>query len=472
MKRFVFIASLATAGLLSSSGALALGPLKGGGPKRSVEIKGSMEPKGVVKVDVISVSVQPQQPKAGEAVTVTLTVGNSGDRPVKNVSWGIYCATEKLMLAAGEQSEVTPGGGFTKTASWTAKTGTHAFQGFIGPKAVLEKPAAFPGMIGNVTLNVPERALVPGKANAASTFSLNRPAGTPEKHQSLSQGNDISRIKIDIHDVKINGKDPANNGQRQGIQHDSGVRGIGAGDSHKQQSDDLKKKQAAAAAKQKPFIGENPIKGAKFADSFGGTRINSRYGAQDTHNYRGDGKERAGKEPNETTALELGLVNVQVKENGKNGYKGNSYYFAGSDGKSRVRLQYSEAGNLREYTYMKMDDPKQPVTTTKYDEEGNVVPDKRPNPNADDAGGGIVLTREKTVDQTLKAGMKTGGKAGGPDDGRNPEGGNTSGADLGAGTAIMMGQTHGQESKQVEGGGTVNINEVLKINEVVNPGSQ
>jgi hypothetical protein len=228
-----------------------------------------------------------------------------------------------------------------------------------------------------------------------------------------------------------------------------------------------------ADKKAKDFKGP-VITGGRYGDTFGAQRINDKngslnptgvYGWTDPGGYTGGGKGNAGKPANEKDALAAGFLSSKDRVKGTNGYGGNTYT---RDTLGSATL-YDKDGNLREIRTVSNVDT---ITVVKFDKEGNVIPKTTTNPMADDSGkGGIVVTPGTTVDQQIRRGMKTGGQVGAPGDGRNPDGGTTTGPSEQSGTSIMMGETKGQEAKKPEEyGGTINMDKVLEINTKINPG--
>lgn len=98
------------------------------------------------------------------------------------------------------------------------------------------------------------------------------------------------------------------------------------------------------------------------------------------------------------------------------------------------------------------------------------TPVKMPNPDADESGNWKPVVLPGTnVDHEMKAGFKPKGQADDGGDGRNPDADTTQGSSEHSGVSIMMGSTHGQESKVGQSGGTVDFDKALEINTKINP---
>jgi len=447
--------------------AMAAGPPKGvpGSPFKAVSIPPDKKGEALLplapKLEVVSLIVQPTQPYHGDSVTVNFTVRNVGTAPAKNIPWGIIECNGSQKLASGEEAELGPGSTFSKSATWKAVVGARVLRGGIGPLSQIERGTVNP--VISVALDVPRRSFT-ALAGAPATNSA-KPAGKPVAVKVADRGPGPANARIDPKDLKINVAKVVGNKQGDGTWNkpggDTGNK-QGGDTGHKTLADELKTPQSQMTqdlknehkVKKKPlFIGENPIKGAKYGDTFRGEQINAQHGEQDPLNYRGDGKGNASM--TEAEFLADPAYSTYKMISGRNSYDGNSYYRE-TTGKVVSVFTFDDKKNLR-------------ITQQWTGTTWGIRKYKIPNPNADDAGGGIVVTPAITVDQTFKDGMKTGGKAGGPDDGRNPDSETGPVMSLDSATSIMMGRTHGQEEKLVEGGGTVSMDEVLKINEVVNP---
>ncbi len=84
------------------------------------------------KVQVTGLTISPQQPSAGQAVTVTLTFTNactSGD--ARNIPWAI--AKNNVMLGEGTSNAVAPGQTVTVSRTWIAQLGPHDFYAYVDP---------------------------------------------------------------------------------------------------------------------------------------------------------------------------------------------------------------------------------------------------------------------------------------------------------------------------------------------------
>ncbi len=276
---------------------------------------------------------------------------------------------------------------------------------------------------------------------------------------------------LDTENLKENTKETTK-GRGPTQVRDVGVRGIetehkntlgpGTGDAFKKGAD----------------IHKGVITGGRYGDTFGADRINNSNAApvqlgadkgRDPGGWSDRGKGNAGKPMNEKDALASHVISPQDKSRDKNGYGGNTYNV--KMGESIVTKMYDKKGNLRESGSLVGDK----TVTAKWDKDGNELPpstkSKQPNPMNDDSGGGkIVVTPGTTLDRQIKAGMKPRGQAGSPGDGRNPGSSDNSGSSENSDKSIMMGVTKGQEAKQVEPAGPINMNKMLEINTKINPG--
>lgn len=225
----------------------------------------------------------------------------------------------------------------------------------------------------------------------------------------------------------------------------------------------------------------------RYADTFGANRINNAnqtpinlgHGTSPDMGYKGMHGNPAGR-GDESADKKSGFIGKNAL-GGKNQWGGSNYAltdegmdtFAVNDteqavisydknGRQRAITTYSlgsdSTGKIRTYTEIYTRDGKKISGSTKW-----------PNPEADATAGGVVILPGMSFAAFLKGAKIAGGKAGGAGDGRNPDATTTGGSSEHSGKAIMMGKTGGNEAKQSEGGGTLNMNKVLEINTEINP---
>ena len=119
-----------------------------------------------VKVEITNFSISPAQPTAGDSVTVTLTIKNTGTGAVAKVPWSIHRATGNQTLASTPDiTGLQPGQSVTKTATWQAQAGQQVLQGYVDPTGkALKNTAPVTSQIRELTLNVPWPVKVEAKA--------------------------------------------------------------------------------------------------------------------------------------------------------------------------------------------------------------------------------------------------------------------------------------------------------------------
>jgi len=130
--------TLFDASLVSASKHLQKQAPAGGVPKGTVQPQttGAAPP---IKLEVTGLTIEPANPKAGDRVTVKLTIKNTGTGTVANVPWSIEADNQRV--GEGTEGSVTAGSSFTKTAQWTATAGKHQFSGDVDLQKTLKNTA-------------------------------------------------------------------------------------------------------------------------------------------------------------------------------------------------------------------------------------------------------------------------------------------------------------------------------------------
>ncbi len=112
------------------------------------------------RVAVTALSINPQQPRQGQTVTVSLTIRNVCNGPLANVPWRIEVGTgagPNQVLGSGVQQYVPSGTSFTVTANWTATPGQRGLLGTADPDNLSRESSQ--NRINNyrdLALNVPQ----------------------------------------------------------------------------------------------------------------------------------------------------------------------------------------------------------------------------------------------------------------------------------------------------------------------------
>lgn len=218
-------------------------------------------------------------------------------------------------------------------------------------------------------------------------------------------------------------------------------------------------------------------------DTFGDERLN-RGRRTDPGNFRGPGGDHAAQGWNRTgtgkngngekvttyknssgdsrtvTQTDNGEVTFTQRKDGSS-----STWYEDKNGNPTKIVENGKDGSQKVSTW---DERAQEWWVQKTDPGGNPV--KMPNPDSDEPGNWTpVILPGTNVDHAIKAGFKPKGQADAGDDGRNPDADTTQGSSEHSGVSIMMGATHGQESKVGQSGGSVDFDKVLEINTKINP---
>jgi hypothetical protein len=90
------------------------------------------------KVSVLKFSVLPVNAKAGNIITIRMTIKNVSDKQLKGVPWQIV--KDKEILDRGTRYNLSPGDSFRVSTTWTASKGSHFFHGDADPGNVLKEP--------------------------------------------------------------------------------------------------------------------------------------------------------------------------------------------------------------------------------------------------------------------------------------------------------------------------------------------
>lgn len=204
------------------------------------------------------------------------------------------------------------------------------------------------------------------------------------------------------------------------------------------------------------LVNEAPIKGSKYGDTFGGQRINNKHQG-DKKNFAGNGKGRtsAGDEGGGVPAPDAGTIATMLTaEGGKP---------TGDSAKDMAELQYAQSVGPDMYAATKNMSASERKTYLENRRNAQLIGAERPREDDNPSGGkGAPMGRQDIVTTKRGIGGSTGG-AGGSNDGRGDQsspGGNTGGL-------VVM----GKDDKPVRENdtGTININAVLKINQVADP---
>ena len=90
------------------------------------------------KVQVTSFSIKPMNPRAGDTVTIRMSVRNVSGSALEGIPWQIIC--DKKVLESGIRNILPKDDTFTVAVTWTAKAGGHFFYGDVDPENVLNEP--------------------------------------------------------------------------------------------------------------------------------------------------------------------------------------------------------------------------------------------------------------------------------------------------------------------------------------------
>jgi len=94
------------------------------------------------KVAVTDLTLNPAQPKQGQAVVVTLTIKNLCSVPLARVAWQIASTPDNTILGSGVvQAAIPAGQSVTVTAPWNAVPGQRGFDGRADPANLLRESA-------------------------------------------------------------------------------------------------------------------------------------------------------------------------------------------------------------------------------------------------------------------------------------------------------------------------------------------
>lgn len=200
---------------------------------------------------------------------------------------------------------------------------------------------------------------------------------------------------------------------------------------------------------------QGPIRGAKYGDTFGGNRVNSKtQGSVNDFSGGGRGRTSEGDSPEVTKAKNEGAADMVRREGGtptgnwETDIKEAEYaQRVGTDGYAATKnMTQQERSN-----YWSAQSWIQKMGT------------KRPTEDSTGTTNGPMSREEFKANQRGIGGRL--GAAGGGNDGRGEE---VLGSSAGGGV-IVVNKADGPE--RVEGTGTINMNEALKINTLVNPGA-
>ncbi len=95
----------------------------------------------IMVVGINGLTLNPAQPKAGEAVVVSLTIQNLCNVPLANIGWQIASTPDNTILLSGVKASVAAKEIFTVTAPWTAVSGRGGFDGRVDPANALKESA-------------------------------------------------------------------------------------------------------------------------------------------------------------------------------------------------------------------------------------------------------------------------------------------------------------------------------------------
>ena len=90
------------------------------------------------KIKVTSFAVKPLNPRAGETITIKMSVKNMSGTLLQGIPWQIVC--DKNVLESGIRRNLPKGDSFTVCVTWTARAGSHFFHGDVDPENVLNEP--------------------------------------------------------------------------------------------------------------------------------------------------------------------------------------------------------------------------------------------------------------------------------------------------------------------------------------------
>jgi len=422
------------------------------------------------KLEVVSLTVQPPQPFHGDVVTLTLTVRNAGTGAAKNITWGMFEYNASQRIASGVEAELGPGGAFSKSATWKAVAGARVLRAGIGPLTKIEQGAV--STLMSVALDVQRRPVSVRTISPAANGV--KPAISAAAVTVAPRGSNPADAKIDPKDLKINVKEVGGDKKGNATLNTTGVRGLA--NPHDKQQTDLKGDHRDVGRKD-IFVGEDVIKGAKYGDTFGGRRINDKNGVQVDGNFKGSGKGLAGGYVSETQFKgNKGFLGKQLIFP-LNYYGGRTYYaevYMGPDEwNAQCWLWFNDKGGLQQMTWVSRENGVDRGTVFFWTYLGDFIGKQpsTPNPSNEEKSALIIFDPTKSVGNIVKSVQKQKGAAGSPDDGRNPNSDSGAGGSEHAETSVIIGKGGGQDAEvhRPDDGGKVNMDEVLKINEVTNP---
>jgi hypothetical protein len=201
---------------------------------------------------------------------------------------------------------------------------------------------------------------------------------------------------------------------------------------------------------------QGPITGAKYGDTFGGNRVNRKtQGSVNDFSGGGRGWSSEGDSPDVTKAKNEGAADMVRREGGTP---------TGNWQTDIKEAEYAQKAGTDGYAATKN------MTATERSNYWNAqaliqkTGTKRPTEDSTGTANGPMSREEFKANQRGIAG-RIGG-AGGSNDGRGEQ---VLGSSAGGGGMVVVNKADGPE--RVEGGGTINMNEALKINTLVNPGA-
>lgn len=97
-----------------------------------------------IRVEAVSLTVSPENPTAGNQVSITFKIQSLGKGTVARIPWKIHLSTGNRTLARGEQRNVGPGASFEVSALWQAEAGEQRLQGIVDPDGNLPANTASP----------------------------------------------------------------------------------------------------------------------------------------------------------------------------------------------------------------------------------------------------------------------------------------------------------------------------------------
>jgi hypothetical protein len=202
-------------------------------------------------------------------------------------------------------------------------------------------------------------------------------------------------------------------------------------------------------------VGEGgPIEGSKYGDTFGGQRVNGKQQGG-KNNFAGNGKGRTSQGGDDEGGAPAGTIAQMLTDSGGKP--------SGDTGKDAVELQYAMSVGTDGYAATKDMSTEERKGYWEAERNRQLVGSDRPREDDNPSGGsGAPMGRQDIITQERGLAGKRAG-AGGADDGRTDQqtGGGSNGQMIARGLAGA--------AEREAGVGTLNMDAVLKINQVARP---